>query len=551
MSYETRLILFITLWILILIAYYYFIIPKVSTPTPPQTSSTNIQPEEISTKTKEQPQQTIPIKLLQQPAQEITSFTNLSFTGEWNNKYSGFQKLFIYYDNNWYLFFKSLGKLGVLGITFGTPESNISEMEKYSVPLVLESASETNFTASSTFLYKDRKLRIIYELIVKTNYIADIYVRLQNLENKELVVDELALLWYGYLGETNWGQWNETTVGYFDTTGNNIKEVLKQGLFGKGETEKVVSSEIVKFVYATTKYFAMVIEPEMENYRVTYKLDTSDPGNPIKYLEISSKDIAIGKGGEAVLKYKVYMGPRQKGFLAKFDPTATNIINYGIFGFIMEPLYVGIYKLLEYIYIVVRNWGIAIILFALLMKLLLLPFTRITFVSAKRMEKIRPKLMELQQKYKDNPQELNKRLAELYRQEGINPTAGCLPLLLQIPIFFALYDVLTSMLSMKKGVFLWIKDLTLPDRIAHIEFLKYTLIIPTDINLLPIIMTALSVIYSLLTSTESKKFSFTTILFPILFLFIFWNLPSGLVLYWTAYNLLSIVEGFIIKQTES
>ncbi|MCU0820918.1 MAG: YidC/Oxa1 family membrane protein insertase, partial [Spirochaetes bacterium] len=166
--------------------------------------------------------------------------------------------------------------------------------------------------------------------------------------------------------------------------------------------------------------------------------------------------------------------------------------------------------------------------------------------SMKKMQELAPKMNELKEKYKDRPDMLNKEVMKMYKTHKVNPLGGCLPLLLQMPFFFALWSALINSIDLWQAPFIfWIKDLSLPDTV--LTFSGYNL------NILPIIMTATSYIQQKLTTPaggtnqQQKMMMFM----PLVFIFIFWNMPSGLVLYWTLQNVLQILNQiYVNKKTE-
>jgi YidC/Oxa1 family membrane protein insertase len=198
------------------------------------------------------------------------------------------------------------------------------------------------------------------------------------------------------------------------------------------------------------------------------------------------------------------------------------------------------------------SYGLSIILMTIVIKIILYPLTRKSFQSMRRMSALQPKINEIREKYKNNPQQMNRETQALYRKEKVNPMGGCLPMLLQLPIFYALYTVLSSMIELRNESFLWIKDLSMPDTVATLKFfvpmLGDNVARVTPINILPFIMTATTLLQSKLTSGDqsNQQAKMMTYLFPIVFFFIFWNMPSGLVLYWTIQNILTIGQQYLI-----
>jgi YidC/Oxa1 family membrane protein insertase len=193
----------------------------------------------------------------------------------------------------------------------------------------------------------------------------------------------------------------------------------------------------------------------------------------------------------------------------------------------------------------VKNYGVVLIILALILKVLLHPLTHKSMDASIKMQKIQPQMQALQKKYKDDPKTLQMEMSKLYKEAGANPMSGCLPLLLQMPIFFSLYNVLRYSLDMRNaGFVLWLKDLSEPDPYL----------------ILPIIMGIFMVIQSLMmqpkrgnpeemddkqrAAQSSQKMM--TWLMPIMMFFIFRNMPAGLVLYWTVFNIFSVIQQYYL-----
>lgn len=195
-------------------------------------------------------------------------------------------------------------------------------------------------------------------------------------------------------------------------------------------------------------------------------------------------------------------------------------------------LSLGILHLLLFLYSILKNYGVVIIVFSFLMKGILFPLTRFQLREMKKLQQLQPKLEELRRKYKNDPKTLNQETMRLYSIHKMNPLSGCLPLLAQIPIFWALYSVLRSTFELRRASFIfWLKDLSQKD----------------PFYLLPILM-GVSFLFQNLLTTQDKKNLFMTIFFPIFLTVIFLNFPSGLQLYWLTFNLLSLVESFIVQR---
>ncbi len=243
------------------------------------------------------------------------------------------------------------------------------------------------------------------------------------------------------------------------------------------------------------------------------------------------------------IECKVYIGPQVTEFLSK--ESMQEVISYGFFGGISK----FILKILKGLNKIFHNWGWSIIFLSIVIYFILFPFTIISSRSMLKLQKLQPHIEELRQKYKDNPQKLNKEIMELYKIHRVNPLGGCLPLIFQIPVFIGLYQGLLRSLELRGASFLWIKDLSLPDHTfklpVNLPFLGEYL------NLFPIIMALLMFFQQKFTQPQTSGGEHQKILmlfFPLFLGVIFYNFPSGLVLYWLINSLLTFIYQYRLKK---
>ncbi len=249
--------------------------------------------------------------------------------------------------------------------------------------------------------------------------------------------------------------------------------------------------------------------------------------------------------------YLLYIGPMIKSRLAALNLGLDEIVNYGFFGGIS----VFLLSILGAINSVVHNWGVSIIAVTILINIILFPLTKKSFHSMQKMQEIQPHMEKLRKLHKDNSQKLNKEMAELYRQYNVNPFGGCLPMLLQLPIFVAFYQALMRAIELKGAHFLWVKDLSAPD--ALFAFPQPLPFLGSHFNLLPII-TVIVMFFQQRISTAhtgkhassemAKQQKFMAMFFPIFFGFILYSFPSGLVLYWLTNSSLMMAEQMLIRR---
>lgn len=287
-------------------------------------------------------------------------------------------------------------------------------------------------------------------------------------------------------------------------------------------------------------YFMLGVIPEKQEAN-TLKL--SADGEKIKTLLIGAEDV-IPANGHLQYNYQAYLGPKKISTLQAAGHDLDRIVNFGWFDKIAKP---ALY-LLNFFYGYVGNYGVAIILVTVLFKLLFWPIAQKGLKSMKNMQKIQPKMAKLREKYKNDSARLNEEMMKLYKTYKVNPLGGCLPMILQIPVFFALYKVLLQAIELRHAPFmLWITDLSAPDRLMIGVNIPYLGGIPV----LTLLMGGSMFLQQKMTPSPADATQAKVMMFlPVIFTFLFLNFASGLVLYWLVNNLLSIAQQYMInKQT--
>ena len=238
----------------------------------------------------------------------------------------------------------------------------------------------------------------------------------------------------------------------------------------------------------------------------------------------------VAPGATVVEKAQLFVGPQEEKVLEKIAPGFELLKDYGYLTIIAKP----IFWLLEKIHGFVGNWGWAIILLTILIKLVFFPLSAASYKSMARMKEVQPRLMAMKEQYKGDPQKLNQAMMEMYRKEKINPLGGCLPVVIQIPVFISLYWVLLSSVEMRGAPWiLWIHDLSIPD----------------PYYILPLIMAVSMFVQTKLNPTPPDPIQAKVMMYmPIVFSIMFFFFPAGLVLYWVVNNLLSIAQQWQINQ---
>ncbi|KTD44860.1 membrane protein insertase YidC [Legionella quateirensis] len=276
-----------------------------------------------------------------------------------------------------------------------------------------------------------------------------------------------------------------------------------------------------------------------------YFLSAWIPGNSAEnkfYTRAINGDYTIGAVSQPILikpdeqkeiSSKLYVGPEITSVLKSIAPSLDLTVDYGILWFVSSLLF----SLMKAIYNVVGNWGWSIVLVTVLIKLAFYRLSATSYKSMAGMRKLQPKLQALRERYGDDKAKISQATMELYRQEKVNPLGGCLPIIIQIPVFIALYWVLLESVELRQAPFIfWINDLASAD----------------PYHVLPLIMGATMLVQQKLNPTPPDPMQAKVMMFlPILFTGLFWSFPSGLVLYWIVNNTLSIMQQWYITRKYS
>ncbi len=308
--------------------------------------------------------------------------------------------------------------------------------------------------------------------------------------------------------------------------------------------DKSTYSGTIKWVALQDRYFMMSVIPETVG-SASMRLFTRDPN--LLEAQYVLPDGTIGPGTQHSYQFSLFFGPKSMQVLGDAGHDLKIALDFGMFDFLAKPCVWIMNKL----YSVIPNYGIAIIILTVLIKIILWPLGSKSYKSMSEMKKIQPLMKEIREKYKDDKKKMNEEVMSLYRTYKINPLGGCLPMVVQLPVFFALYRMLYQAIELRHApFFLWIDDLSAPDRlfrfdIAHIPFMEP----PYGIPVLTIIMGATMLLQQKMSPpmgdpTQAKIMMFMPIIFTVIFI----NFSAGLVLYWLINNILSIAQQYYIQK---
>ncbi len=295
----------------------------------------------------------------------------------------------------------------------------------------------------------------------------------------------------------------------------------------------------VDWAAVSNKYFCVILDAAhpFTLYQARERQVVNGREEPVIAIGSQTGRFQLAPGEVRTLEFSYYSGPKIIALIDDFQPSAGRVMHlaWGPLDYLARLL---LWVLVKF-HAVLGSYGWSIILLTLVVRILFYPVTAKANASMKKMQAVQPKLTEIRTKYKDNPQLMNTKMMELYRAEGVNPFGGCLPILLQIPVFFALYATLDGAVELRQASFLWCHDLAAADTVARLNLYFFKL----PINPLVIAMTALMVIQQHMTPMSmdpmQKKMM---MLMPFVMLIFLYDLPSGLTLYWTVSNIFSIIQ---------
>ena len=317
------------------------------------------------------------------------------------------------------------------------------------------------------------------------------------------------------------------------------------------------------WVAMSGKYFAFIAVPKSP--LMGYQIETAqDPLiKQTNTLGLLRSTITTASSTDT---YYFYFGPKTSKELGKYEYADKN--GFGLSNLKLEDAMEGsgilgwletaLKFLLNFFYSIIPNYGVAIILVTIVIKVLFFPLTKQSSMSTARMAELQPKIQELQAKYKGNAQKLNQEMAELYKRENYNPMSGCLPMLIQFPLFIAMYNLFNNHFDLRGAMFIhgWINDLSLPESVINFGNLRLPIVGWNDLRALPIIYLVSQLLYGKFTQApqgaqtnnqQANQMKFMMYGMPIMFFFILYDVPSGLLIYWITNNVLTIVQQIAIN----
>jgi YidC/Oxa1 family membrane protein insertase len=333
------------------------------------------------------------------------------------------------------------------------------------------------------------------------------------------------------------GKFNSISVSYFDP-GKLF------GLFQTSGAKDVYTMTADRILWAAVsdQYFASILAPQdltgSQVWAAPVDLPTEDGQPPIRGIEgaMEIPGFSLAPGENKTISFAIYAGPKEFTRLAKLPNDEAEIMNFGWAKWVSE----GLLTVMNTLHAWVKSYALAIVIMTIIIRSLLWPLQNAATKSMRKMAKLSPIMNELREKYKDDPQRINQETMKLYKEYGVNPFGGCLPMLVQIPIFFGFYGMLDKAIELRNSSFLWVRDLSQPDTIFHVAGIP--------INILPLVMAATQLWQMSITPKTGDPAQQRMFLFmPLIFLFICYNYASGLALYWTVQNLFFVAQMYLTR----
>ena len=345
-------------------------------------------------------------------------------------------------------------------------------------------------------------------------------------------------------------------------TGDIVKENIISRLFGsRGFKTNAMRYNIYegedKWVALNNRYFAVISSPPQSNTTfetMTFSRPTTNEYRNDFHLANLLTKHNINAGSSITDNYSIYMGPKVRGLFAKYylEESYESIFQESFLGLNLRPLTYILDIMLNGLYNITKNYAWAIILFTLLFKIVTYPLNHASYKSMRRMQLVNPKIERIREQYKDNPEKLNAEIMAIYKKEKINPLGGCLPMLLPFPLLIAFFYLMQSMVELRNTPFLWITDLSSPDKLFVFP-VGVPILGGLNFNLFPILMAITSYLSMKIQPSSSAgtsgsaatQMKMMTTIFPLMMLLLFYNFASGLALYWTAQNIFAVAQQFI------
>jgi YidC/Oxa1 family membrane protein insertase len=491
---------------------------------------------------------------------------------EMSTKGGNFQKIFLKKFNNWYSagidengnFYKTSVQLinyslnNVYNISFISTEGKA--VNTSNLNFITSPQSKHSITGEDTLLITFR-MEVSPGRAIQKSYLfnAGTYLIKSDIEflgfNGLITDNTYDITWESGIRSVEKNSSNEATFSSADVYYGDEKVVVDAP--GNGEKISKDFNGKVDWLAVRNKYFAAIMIPsDPTQIEGAYIEGQTFPTKSLGLREVYNVSLVVPfKGSELERRsINLYIGPVDYDRLKDISQNLTKLVDFGSFfglKFVVRPIaeYL-LLPLFKFLHLIIPNYGFVIIIFSLIIKIIVYPLTRKSFQSMKKMQLLQPKITELKEKFKDDPQKMNKETMKLYQTYGVNPAGGCLPILLQMPIFIALWGLFQAAIELRQQPFIfWIKDLAAPDVIYNLGF-KLPLVGLQEISGLALLM-GVTTYFQQKMSIKDPKQQALVYMMPIMLTILFMTFPSGLNLYYFMFNVFSIAQQYYINHRQS
>jgi YidC/Oxa1 family membrane protein insertase len=392
-------------------------------------------------------------------------------------------------------------------------------------------------------------LRFLREIAIDENYLLTVMQRVENTGDQPVTLQPYGLV-------SRWG--TPATLGFYilhegpiGVLGSKLQEIDYDDLRDDGNVELPSQGG---WLGITDKYWLTALIPDQQSeISATFRHHLAN-GQDRYQVDYLRPRVTVPPGESVAVSERLFVGAKEVELLDRYReqfgiPLFDRAVDFGWFYFLTKPLF----HILHFFYGLVGNYGVAILLLTLLVKLVFYPLANKSYRAMSQMKKLQPEMMRLREQYGDDKMRMNQELMALYKNEKVNPMSGCLPIIVQIPVFFALYKVLFVSIEMRHAPFFgWIQDLSAPDPTTLFNLFG---LIPWDppsflmIGIWPLLMGATMLLQTKLNPQPADPMQAKIMmLLPVMFIFLFATFPAGLVIYWTWNNVLSIAQQWLIMK---
>lgn len=334
--------------------------------------------------------------------------------------------------------------------------------------------------------------------------------------------------------------WSSLHLESSRTYDESFKGLISGKVISKNKVKSPETIGDAEWIAHDMKYFLGAIIPASLPYMKAFVY----PFMEKDIISFKTPMMVLPPSGEEKIDFIVYSGPKLEKELKSVGRGLEKSIDLGWFEFLAKP----ILQIIKFFYRFITNYGVIIIIIVVIVKILFFPLTRIQYRAMKKMKEIQPLIESAKKRYKDDKQKLQREILNIYRSYKVNPLSGCLPLLIQFPVFIALYQVLMNAIELRHAPFLlWINDLSSPDSIGKIKLGGFEI----SVRILPLLLGVTTYLQQKVTpqpggeGEEITKWMMR--IMPFFLTILFWTFPSGLVLYWCSNNIISIIEGIVMR----